>query len=80
MRFVYLDVLLRLQIGDWYRYSAVKVIVKPFLQVVESGPLRSSVKITVPLAEHGDIVVIATVMAEIPYLTFKTDVSQPYSS
>jgi len=44
-------------------------------QVVESGPLRASVKITVPLVEHGDLTLIATVVTETPYVSFKADVS-----
>ena len=47
-----------------------------FLQVVEAGPLRASVKIKVPLGEHGDLTVIATVLTETPYVSFKADVRQ----
>ena len=42
--------------------------------MIESGPLRASVKITVPLGAHGDCTFIATVLAETPYLSFKADV------
>ena len=43
---------------------------------MESGPLRASVKISVPLGEHGDLTLIATVVTETPYVSFKADVSR----
>ena len=46
--------------------------------MVESGPLRASVKISVPLGEHGDLTLIATVVTETPYVSFKADVSRNF--